>query len=116
MLTDVGQAQRLRVGDQDPEDPVTAREIADGRVRSLVEANREKALEALTALVEHAEGGVAGAGQLAGDLEHVLQHALAVQFRDERPADLQQADEPLLAETNFLRFASHASGREPPGT
>ena len=53
--------------------------------------DREEALEALTALVEDAERRVAGAGQLACDLEHPVQQALEVELGDERLPDVEQA-------------------------
>ena len=62
----------------------------------LADAGRQEALEALAPLVEHADGRVARARQLARDLEQALEHRLGIELGDERPPDVQQAPEPLL--------------------
>ena len=69
-------------------------------------SDREEPLEALPPLVEHAERCVARARQLAGHLEHATQHALDVELGDERPSDVEQPREPLLARSRLSSFAS----------
>ena len=90
MRADVGQHQRARVLDQQAEDPAPAREVADRRVRGRVDAAGEEALERPPLRVEHADGRVARAGQLACGLQQPLEHDLEVELGDERAAGLQE--------------------------
>ena len=46
-----------------------------------------------------AERGVAGAGELAGGLEHAAEDRLGVELGHERPTDLEQPLEQLTAES-----------------
>ncbi|HEU4703538.1 MAG TPA: hypothetical protein VFS37_13730, partial [Conexibacter sp.] len=48
--------------------------------------------------VEHAERREAGAGQVAGDVEHLREERLEVALGDERPTDLDEPVEALLVE------------------
>src|SRR6476661_10766872 len=95
----------MRLGDEDPEDAVAARKIADGRVRGVVDADGEEALEALPTVVEHAEGRVPGAGQLACDLQHPVQQSFDVELGDKRLPDIEKAQKTLLSEAGLPRFA-----------
>jgi hypothetical protein len=105
MLAHVVKAQQSRVRDQDAEDAVAAREIPDRGMGGLVDPDREEALEALAAVVEHAESGVPGTRQLSRNLEHALQQPLDVELRDQRAADIEEAVEPVLAKDRFFRLA-----------
>ena len=96
MRADVVQPQRPRVGDQDAEHAAPAREVADRAVGLLVDPGGEEALELLAALVEHADRGVARAGELARDLEQPLEHRLGVEHGDERAADVDQASQAVF--------------------
>ena len=49
-------------------------------------------------LVEHADGRVARAGDLAGDVEELLEHRLDVELGDQRPPRIDQAPEAELIE------------------
>ena len=109
MLPHIVQTQRARVGDQDAEDAVAARKVADGGVRGGVDADCEEALEALPAVVEDAEGRVPGAGQLTCDLEHPIQQPLDVEFRDERLPDLEEAEKTLLSEDGLSCWLGHGA-------
>ena len=103
---DLRQTQRPRLADQHPEDAAPARQFADGAMGVLVDAGGQEALKALAPLVEHADGRVARARQLARDLEQALEHRLGIELGDERPPDLQQAPEPLLIHGIVLRRAA----------
>ncbi len=96
MRADVRQPQRARIGDQHAEHAAAARQVADRAVRVLVDAGGEEALELLTALVEHADRGVASARQLASDFEQSLEHGLRVELGDERAAHLHQPCQAVL--------------------
>ena len=88
------QPQRLAIADQHAEDPAPARELADRPVRLLVDPRREEALEPLAALVEHADRRVAGARQLARDVEHAREDGLRIELGDQRAPDVEQPPEP----------------------
>jgi len=72
---DVVQAQRVRIADQHAEDAAPAREVADRPVRGLVDARGEEPLELGALLVEHADGRVARARELARHLEQAVRIA-----------------------------------------
>src|SRR5215208_66962 len=80
--------------DEDPQDTPSARKVADGAVRLLVDAAGEEPLELLAPLVEDADRGVAGAGQLQGDVEQAIEDGLGIELRDQRAPDIQQAFQP----------------------
>ena len=83
MRADVGEPQRPRVGDQHAEHAAPAREVADRAVRLRVDAGGQEALEPLAPLVQHADRGVARAGQLARDLEQPFEDGLGIEDGDE---------------------------------
>jgi len=76
-------------------------------VGGLVEPAGQEALELGPALVEDAEGGIAGAGHLGGDLEHPIEDGLEVEVRDKAAAGIEQAPQPLLVEDISAVHASH---------
>ena len=107
------EAERHRVDDQLSEDPPSARLVPDGRDRLGVEARREEALQLAPGLVEHAEGGVARAGDRARLVEHAPQHRLRVQLRHQRPPHVDQALQTGRVERRGPRghFAGHSRQR-----
>ena len=96
MVADVLEPQRARLLDQQPEDPPAAREIADRAVRLGSIPAVMKRVELLPAVVEHADGRVARAGDLAGDVEQLLQHGLHVELGDQAATRIDQAPEAEL--------------------
>ena len=88
---DVGEDQRARVLDQQPEHAAAARQVADLGARRRVDPRGQESLERAALLVEHADRRIARAGQLARRLEQPLQHDLGVQLGHERAARFQQA-------------------------
>ena len=98
---DIGQAQRLRIADEDAEDAAAARKVADRAVRRLVHPRREEPVELPATLVEDAERRVAGAGQLAGGLDHALQHRFVIELGDHFAPDLEQSPEHVGAELRW---------------
>src|SRR5262249_36166346 len=76
----------------------------DPAVRLLVDARGEEALERLAAFVEHADRGIAGAGDLARDLEQAQEHGVRVQLGDQRAAGGEQrAQASLIHLSSFPR-------------
>jgi len=96
MLADVAKAKRAGLADEDSQEPVPTRQVADRAVRLRIDAEREEALEALASLVQDPERRILRAGELLGDLQHPVEQALDVEFRDESSSDFQQAEQPLL--------------------
>ncbi len=64
----------------------------------LVDAVGDEALELVAVFVEHAERGVAGAGQFAGDLEHLAEDDLGVELGHEAATDVDQLPQAGLVE------------------
>ena len=79
----VAEAQRHRVADQLAEDAMSARQRADPARRLLVDAEGDELGQLGPLLVEHAEGGVAGVGQLAGGAEDAFEHGLGVEVGED---------------------------------
>ena len=96
MVADVLEAERPRLLDQQPQDPPAAREIADRPMRVRIDPGGDEAREFLPAIVEHADGRVARAGDLAGDVEQLLEHGLDIEFGDEAAARIDQSPEAEL--------------------
>ncbi len=57
-----------------------------------------KLLELAALAVEDPQRGIARAGDLARRLEHLIEHGLGVQLRQQRAPDVDQAAQPLLVE------------------
>ena len=85
VVAEVLEPQRPRLLDQQPEDAATAGQVPDRAMRVRVDAGGDEALELLPALVEHAHGRVARAGDLARDVEQLLQDRLDVELGDQSP-------------------------------
>ena len=81
MVADLRDAQRLGVGDEQPEDAPTRRAGTDGRLLLLGEPDRDEFREGLLLLVEHAERPVARAGHGPRLLDHVAQDLGQFQVR-----------------------------------
>ena len=96
-FADVRQTQRPRLADEHAEDAASPRQVADRPVGLVVDADGEKPLERRSLLVEHPERRVARARELASRVEHVLEHRLEVELRDERAAGVDEPFEPVLA-------------------
>jgi hypothetical protein len=73
---EVVQPQRLRVADQHAENAAPARQLTDRCVRLGIDPRRQEPLERLPCLVDHAERGVASAGELGRRLDDPLQQRL----------------------------------------
>ncbi len=69
----------------------------------------DEALQFVAVLVEHAEGGVAGPGQLAGDLEHLPEDHLRVELGDEAATDVDQLPQTGLIQGAAVRPLCHLS-------
>ncbi len=116
VATDLGQAQRARLLDQQAEHAAAARQVADRAARLLVDAVGDEALQFVAVLIEHAEGGVAGPGQVAGDLEHLLEDHLGVELGDEAAPDVDQLPQTGLVQGAAVRPLCHLSAVSIPPT
>jgi hypothetical protein len=97
VLGDVVQADRLRLLDQQPEDPAAARQVPDGLVGRRCDAAREELRELVPALVQDADRGEPGAGELACSGQDEVQQPVQVQLGGQRSPDLQKPLEPRFA-------------------
>jgi hypothetical protein len=73
MLTEIGKPDRTRLTDEQPENAVTLRQIADLGSRLLVDAYRQELRQERPRGVEHAERAVARVGELSCGLDDVLE-------------------------------------------
>ncbi len=98
VVADVAEPQRPWLLDQQAEHAAAARQVADRPPSLVVDAVGDEALELVPVFVEHAERGVARAGQLAGDFEHLAEDDLGVELGDEPASDVDQLSQPRLIE------------------
>ena len=96
MVGDVGQAKRLRVVDQLPEQALALRQRPDRGAGLLVDADGDEGGQA-TRAVDHAERAVAGVGQMHGDLDDAVQDGLEVQVAADGQDGLQETVHPVAA-------------------
>ena len=96
VLLEVVRAAAASLPDQHAEDPATAREIADCRVRLRVDARRQEALERVAGLVDDTQRRVAGAREIRGRLDDSLQHGIERELRAEGDPSLDQPAQPTL--------------------
>ena len=90
MLGEVGQAQRLGVGDQQAEDAVTLGQVADRTARVVVDADGDELGEARARLVEHAERAVGGVDEVDGAADDAPQHRRQVEVGADRQHGVEQ--------------------------
>ena len=83
MPPDIIDSQRLRLGDQNSENPSAARKIPDCSVRLIVDTQSDEPLQRIPLLVENTDGRVARAGQLAPGLEHALEDHVQLELGHE---------------------------------
>ena len=95
ILAEVAQPQRLAVADQHAEDAAAARQVADRRLRLVVDADGDELLEPGPEPVDHAERAVARAGQLDRRLDQALQQRLERELGAERDPDLDQTPQAI---------------------
>ena len=88
---EVVQAERLRVADQDAEDPAAVRQVADPLVCLVVDTGRQEALERAAGAVDHAQRGVLRAGQLGGGLDDPLQDRVERELRRDRDSGVDRS-------------------------
>ena len=98
MRRHVMQAERLGTADELAEHPVPARQRTDPPPLLLVYPHEEKAGELLLALVQDADGGVVGAGELARRAQHGVEHRLQVELCHQGPANVEESAQLRFAE------------------
>ena len=87
----VRESQRSGIGDQHPQDAVTLREMPDGVMGVIIDADGEELGQADAGLVEDTEGAVPGADQLDCGLDDAVQHRFEIEIRADRQNRVQQA-------------------------
>ena len=90
MLADVGQAERLGVDNQEPEDPEALREGADAGAGLVVDADRDELREAGAGIVEHTQCAVAGVDERDRALDDPLEHRGDVEVGTDRQDGVEQ--------------------------
>ncbi len=88
---DIGQAQRLRVGDELPEHAAAGRQRADPRPGLLVDARRHEAHQGGPGLGEHPDRRIAGARKLARGREHALEDGLEIEIAEHPASEAEHA-------------------------
>ena len=84
MLVEIGETQGLGIDDQQPQDPVTLREVTDRPTAIVVDPDCDELGEPRSVLVDDAERSVAGIGQFDGGLGDPPQHVRQFEVGRER--------------------------------
>ncbi len=112
MRADVLESQGLLLADKQAQHTAAARQFADRLAGLLVDPHGVEVLQAAALRVEDPERGVAGTGELAGDIQQLLQDRLEVELGDQRAPDCHQAAEHALVQgpADLARLALHRYG------
>jgi len=97
IFAEIVQPQRLRVADQDAENPPAAWEISDRRMRLGVDAGRQEALQTRPRLVDHPQRRIPRSGQLHGGLDELLQERVQRERRAEGDAGIDERAEAVAS-------------------
>src|ERR1039457_24033 len=103
MLTDIGEAQRLRMLDQRAENPPSAWLHPDRPVRSVLPARGQELLQRAVLVVQDPQGRVARPGDFTRCLKDTIQQNPLVELRRQSPTHIEQATNPRL-----LRRCAHS--------
>ena len=95
VVGDLVEPQRLGVADQHAQEAAPAREVADRVVRRRVHPGRQESLQRVPGLVDHAERGVARAGDRGGGLDDLLQERVERELGAERDTCVDEDAEPV---------------------
>ena len=102
MPRQVGKSQDLRMRDQLAQHAAADREVADRLSFVLVEADGEEAREPIALVVQKAERGVAGPGQLLRGAENAAQNFLQIVDVEQLVQDRDQAaGGPILSSSHW---------------
>jgi hypothetical protein len=66
-----------------------------------VDPARDEALQLAPIAIQDPQRRITRARDLTGRLEHLIEHGLRIELRQQAPADLDQAAQPLLVEVIF---------------
>ena len=100
------QPERLRVVDQDAENPAAVREVADPLVGLLVDAHGQETLERPTGRIDHAERRVSRPRQLCRGLDDPLQKRVERELGRDRDAGVDQPAPAGVHPLIIRRFAA----------
>jgi hypothetical protein len=110
VLADHRDPQRAWVVDQHAENAAPARQVADRAVRLGVDALRDEPLELAAVAVQDPQRGVARTGDLPRRLEHLVEHRLRIQLRQQPAPDIDETAQPLLVEVVIRRVWAFGGG------
>ena len=102
MFCEVVQPERLRIFDQDAENPMTSRQGADLGDRLLIDPDRDE-LGQCVAVADDTERGVPGVDEFRGRFHDSLQHRLQVESAADGHDGVQQAMQPIARGENCLQ-------------
>jgi hypothetical protein len=109
MVADVLEPERGWVADELSEDTVAAWQIADLLSDRGLDAARDEPLQLASIAVEDSDRGVAGAGQLAGDPQELLEDGIDLGLRNEAAPGVKQPLQSLPVEPHGVHAAIQAS-------
>ncbi len=91
VLANVREPQRVRMLDQRAEHPAPAWQIADRPLGLLLHTGGQELIELGALLVQDPQRRVAGLGELAGRLQHTIEHDAQIELGHELTTDVKQA-------------------------
>jgi hypothetical protein len=94
---EIGEANRSRRSDHQPEDAVASRQISDERALLGIDAVSDKALQEPAIRCQHANGGKPGTDHLGRHLYYALQHPFQGYLGEQRRSGYNQPLQPLAA-------------------
>ena len=115
ILREVVQPQRPRLADQHPEDAAPARQVADLRAQVVVDAVGDELLQLDPVRVDHAERGIASAGQLGRGLHEPVEQRVERQLRGDGESRREQRTQPPFGDRERVHEAKPTPQAAPAG-
>lgn len=98
MIADADESQRLRVLDEEAEDPAAPGRVADRALDALADASGEESAERTPIGRQNPQSDVAGAGELLCHLQKAIEHRLHVEFGRQGSSDIEQLPKAMVVE------------------
>ena len=113
MRAEIREAKRLRIADEHAEDAAPAGWGPDRFDRRLVEAGDDELLDPAPALVDHAQRGVGGAGQLGRSLDDPLEDGIDRELRRHRDPGVEEGSQATILGLLHAGMVSRRAGGRP---
>ena len=101
-----GHPQRLGVADELAQHAAPGGQRSDGAAPLLVDSPGQEPCQLVARLVQDAEGGVPGAGQLARGVKHTLEHLVGVELLEHAARDCEDPSRRLIHRLLLPVFAA----------